>query len=69
MPDAASFASGLIIGSDVAARSLTRPIDILADPKLGELYKTAIETLGGTARIIDSHAAFVGGISAMWSRI
>ncbi|HEX7848739.1 MAG TPA: 2-dehydro-3-deoxygalactonokinase [Sphingomonas sp.] len=64
--DAASFASGLIIGADVAARIATKSFDtayILADPILGGLYAAAVETNGRAATIIDSHAAFVAGIS------
>jgi 2-dehydro-3-deoxygalactonokinase len=64
--DAASFASGLIIGADVAARVADNPFDtayILADPVLGGLYAAAIEVNGRAATIIDSHAAFVAGIS------
>jgi 2-dehydro-3-deoxygalactonokinase len=64
--DAASFASGLIIGADVVARVAENPFDtayILADPVLGGLYAAAIEVNGRAATIIDSHAAFVAGIS------
>ncbi|MBW8842117.1 MAG: 2-dehydro-3-deoxygalactonokinase [Sphingomonadales bacterium] len=64
--DAASFASGLIIGADVASRVADNPFDaayILADPVLGGLYAAAIEVHGRAATIIDSHAAFVAGIS------
>lgn len=64
--DAASYASGLLIGSDVAAR-VKHPGDvyILADPDLGELYAIAVAANGGTAHIVDSHAAFVAGIVAL----
>jgi 2-dehydro-3-deoxygalactonokinase len=64
--DAASFASGLIIGADVASRVAENPFDtayILADPVLGGLYAAAVEVHGRAATIIDSHAAFVAGIS------
>jgi 2-dehydro-3-deoxygalactonokinase len=64
--DAASFASGLIIGADVAARVADNPFDtayILADPVLGGLYAEAIEVNGRAATIIDSQAAFVAGIA------
>lgn len=66
--DAASYASGLLIGSDVAARleqSLHDTAYILADPALGGLYAAAIEAHGRTARIVDSHAAFAAGIIAI----
>eukprot|EP01035_Chromulina_nebulosa_P002338 gene2338-3157_t len=41
--DAASYASGLLIGSDVAARTgASGDVHVLADPALGELYAIAI---------------------------
>ena len=64
--DAASFASGLLIGADVAARLETSGHDtvhILADPGLGSLYSIAIQSLGRSAELVDSHAAFVAGIN------
>lgn len=63
--DAASFASGLLIGSDVAARlqrSGHDTVHILADPGLGALYAAAVEANGRAARLVDSHAAFAAGI-------
>ena len=66
--DAAAYASGLLIGSDVTARLATSGHDrvhILAGPELGSLYAAAIEANGRAARIIDSHAAFVAGIIAI----
>jgi 2-dehydro-3-deoxygalactonokinase len=63
--DAASYASGLLIGADVAARIEEgggTHVYILADPTLGGLYATAIDTLGGTSTVIDSHQAFIAGI-------
>lgn len=67
--DAPSYASGVLIGSDAAMRLAEHPgepVHILADPALGALYRDAIETLGGTAALVDSHAAFVAGITALW---
>ena len=64
--DAASYASGLLIGTDVAARLAASGHDavhILADPVLGGLYAAAIEAHGRSANLIDSHAAFVAGIN------
>lgn len=62
--DAASHASGLLIGADIAAHRVSgRTVHILADPALGALYSTAITEAGGTATLIDSHAAFVAGIA------
>jgi len=66
--DAASFASGLLIGAEIAARFADKPhqvIYLLADPTLGALYASAIAAQGREARIIDSQAAFVAGILAI----
>lgn len=66
--DAASFASGLLIGADVAARiGDGATVHVLADPALGGLYAAAIAQLGGTAHRIDSHAAFIAGIIQLWT--
>lgn len=67
--DASSYASGILLGSDVAARldSIgSAPVYILADVELGGLYSRAVTLLGGGAILIDSHAAFVAGITAIW---
>lgn len=61
--DGAAYASGLLIGGDVAARQVSgRTVHILSDPKLGPLYATAIARFGGTATMIDGQAAFLAGI-------
>ncbi|MEH3034873.1 MAG: 2-dehydro-3-deoxygalactonokinase [Sphingomonas adhaesiva] len=63
---AAAYASGLLIGADVAQRLAQARHDlvhVLADPALGGLYAAAIETLGRRAAIVDSNAAFVAGIT------
>jgi len=66
--DAASFASGVLIGADVAPRIYAgEDIHIVGDPELGALYATAVEALGGTAWRIDSQPAFVAGISRLWA--
>lgn len=67
--DAASFASGLLIGSDVARHVARDNIYVLADPVLGGLYVSAIEALGGRAALIDSHDAFLAGIQWIWEHI
>jgi len=68
--DAAAFASGLLIGSDVAARIAGgETVHILADPALGALYAAAIATLGGQSAAVDSHAAFLAGITQLWSLV
>lgn len=69
--DAASFASGLLIGSDVVARlgEYTHgTVHILAGPELGELYGAAIKANNADTVLIDSHAAFVAGIIAIESQ-
>jgi 2-dehydro-3-deoxygalactonokinase len=70
--DAVSYASGLLIGSDVVARLAEadgQTVYVLADPALGALYSIAIETLGGSSLLIDSHAAFLSGITRLWDLI
>ena len=70
--DAASYASGLLIGSEVAARlagSAHDIVHILSGPELGALYVAAIEAHGRAAILIDSHAAFAAGIVAIESHI
>jgi 2-dehydro-3-deoxygalactonokinase len=69
--DAASFASGLLIGAEIAARFADTPhqvIYLLADPTLGALYASAIAAQGRDARIVDSQATFVAGILAIGSQ-
>lgn len=65
--DAASYASGLLIGSDVAVRleSGAGDVHILSDPDLGGLYAIAVSANGGTPHVVDSHAAFAAGIIAL----
>lgn len=68
--DAPSYASGLLIGADVAARlaeTSGATVHVLADPVLGGLYATAIRMCGGTAVVVDSHAAFIAGITRLGS--
>lgn len=67
--DATSFASGLLIGSDVARHVVGNNIHVLADPVLGGLYIAAIKALGGRAALIDSHDAFLAGIQWIWEHI
>lgn len=62
--DAASYASGILIGSDVAARiGGGRDVHLVADGDLATLYATAIETLGGRALVSGCEAAFIAGIT------
>lgn len=63
--DAASYVSGLLIGSDARARLRggTEDVYLLADQTLGALYAVAIDAVGGRAIPVDSHTAFVAGIT------
>ena len=72
--DQASYVSGLLIGSDCDARLASDfagaravGVDVLASPALGNLYLAALEELGCAARLVDSHAAFLAGITQIWS--
>lgn len=69
--DAASYVSGLLIGSDVRSQVQggSGQVYILADPQLGALYSAAIEAAGSNAVHLDSHAAFVAGITYIWRSI
>lgn len=63
--EAASFASGLLIGSDAVARVRNQAegdFHILADATLGSLYAAALAALGRKSHFVDSHLAFVAGI-------
>lgn len=65
--DAASYVSGLLIGSDVRAQvSAGDRVHVLADAALGELYAAAIEQVGARSVAVDSHLAFVAGITRIW---
>ena len=62
---AAAYASGVLIGAEVAARLAEYDYDlvhILADPSLGSLYARAIERAARKSIVIDSQASFVSGI-------
>ncbi|MES2337186.1 MAG: 2-dehydro-3-deoxygalactonokinase [Pseudomonadota bacterium] len=65
----AARVSGLLVGSDVAEQRLAsgETVYILADARLGALYGAAVEAAGGVPMSIDSHAAFVAGITALWN--
>lgn len=69
--DAASYASGILIGADVGSRAdiKGREIVLLSSGILGDLYTAAIEWAGGTVHQADSHAAFTAGIHAIWKEI
>jgi len=65
--DAASYVSGLLIGGDVLAQVAPGDVvHVLADAALGTLYAAAIAQIGATAIAVDSHAAFVVGVTRIW---
>ena len=65
--DAASYVSGLLIGSDVRAHVRAgETVHLLADPALGALYGAALHRLGARAVLVDSHLAFIAGITRLW---
>lgn len=69
--DAASYASGLLIGSDVVARFDAfsgGTVHILSGPQLGVLYVAAVEAYGRVAILVDAEAAFIAGIIAIESQ-
>lgn len=64
--DAASYVSGLLIGSDARAQvGRGETAYILADEALATLYAAALDRIGARAVAIDSHAAFVAGITRL----
>lgn len=68
--DQASYVSGLLIGSDAAARlaGYSEVVHVLAEAGLGGLYAAAIDALGHRAVAVNSADAFLAGISAIWQR-
>lgn len=68
--DAAAYASGVLIGSDVGARDLAgRAVHLLATGALADLYASAIRARGGTVVPVDATAAFVAGIHHLRRRL
>jgi 2-dehydro-3-deoxygalactonokinase len=65
--DAASFASGILIGADVAPRPdlAGRTVHLLGSGALATLYAVAIEQAGARPIAIDSEAAFLAGIHTL----
>lgn len=68
-PAAASYASGLLIGSDarvgLRAAAEAREIIVMGRPELTELYARAIARAGRGVREVDGEAAFVAGTRAI----
>lgn len=65
--EAASLASGILIGADVGAQAdlSGRDVHLLASGALADLYAAAIVAAGGRVAALDSHAAFRAGIQAI----
>ncbi|GAA4811314.1 2-dehydro-3-deoxygalactonokinase [Sphingosinicella ginsenosidimutans] len=66
--DAAGYASGLLIGSDVrAGLALHRggPIALVGDPGLCALYGAALAVAGRETIVVDGAAAFLAGIRVL----
>jgi 2-dehydro-3-deoxygalactonokinase len=69
--EGAAYASGLLIGSDVAAQRIGEgdAVHLLAAEPLGGLYAAAIAATGAGVVRVDSEAAFTAGAWALFSRI
>ena len=70
--DAASFTSGLLIGTDVRI-GLSNPVDadvvVMGRPELTRLYAAAIRAAGREAIELDGERSFLVGITAIAERI
>ena len=65
--DAASFASGVLIGADVGTRDFSDgDVHLLASGPLADLYASAIRLRGGRVVAVDNQAGFLAGIHAIW---
>ena len=61
--DAASYVSGLVIGTDVrGAGALPDPVYTICEPGLAEIYAVAIAAAGGRAHRVDAKRAFISGM-------
>ncbi len=70
--DAASFASGLLIGTDVRiglAIPAAAEVMVMGRPELTKLYAAAIRVAGRTAIEIDGEKSFLAGITEIAKRI
>jgi 2-dehydro-3-deoxygalactonokinase len=67
--DAASYVSGLLIGSDVAANAVAgdREVFVLGEEPLAGLYVEALIMRGANPVPLDSRSAFVAGIMSIWN--
>jgi 2-dehydro-3-deoxygalactonokinase len=70
--DAASYASGLLIGADVRIGLADTPpgeVDVMGRPDLTRLYAAAIGEAGGKAIELDGEQSFVSGVRRIAERI
>lgn len=70
--EAASYASGLLIGTDVRiglARPVAAQIFVMGRPDLTRLYAAAIDIAGRTAIQLDGEKSFLAGIAKIAERI
>jgi 2-dehydro-3-deoxygalactonokinase len=70
--DAASYASGLLIGSDVRiglAGARSDPVYVLGRPELTRLYSAALAEAGARAIELDGERSFVAGITRIAENI
>lgn len=65
--DAAAYASGLLIGSDIGAvpDMEGKVVHLLSSGLLADLYTIGIEARGGHVVALDSHAGFLAGLHAI----
>ncbi|CAM3195213.1 MULTISPECIES: 2-dehydro-3-deoxygalactonokinase [Sphingomonas] len=65
--DAAAYASGLLIGSDIGAvpHMEGSTVHLLSSGLLADLYTIGIEARGGRVVALDSHAGFLAGLHAI----
>jgi 2-dehydro-3-deoxygalactonokinase len=71
--DAASYMSGLLIGSDVAGaarifadETLANTVQLIAAPGLIRAYSTALRTFGLTPTVIDGGSASIAGLGEIF---
>jgi 2-dehydro-3-deoxygalactonokinase len=70
--EAAPYASGLLIGTDVRiglATPVATEITVMGRPELTRLYAAAIEVAGRTAIEVDGEKSFLAGISEIAKRM
>ncbi|QIG80221.1 2-dehydro-3-deoxygalactonokinase [Stakelama tenebrarum] len=69
--DAASYASGVLIGADVRAQSDSSAgrIHLIAQGTLATLYAAAFAAAGMRVVAIDSDAAFLAGVHGIWEKL